>query len=116
MKSVDRIVTGTVRYPDSGIWESFAYGIRNSSQGIRNPADRNPRSTDKEYEVQYLNPESRIQDCLGFPYTWQVSYGISERKGLGRVWRGQGEKFLPILQTFLDCQLLRQTRVYPVCW
>ena len=45
MKSVDRIVTVTVRYPDSGIWEIFACGIRNSSQGIRNPAnDCKPKS------------------------------------------------------------------------
>ena len=66
MKSVDRIVTGTYstirqwRNPDSGIWEIF------EESGIPlTIANRNPRSTDKESQVQYLNPESKtVLDSL----------------------------------------------------
>ena len=44
----------------------LGFGIRNTAQGIRNP-------TDKESGIQYFESEihgaeSRIQDCLGFPY------------------------------------------------
>ena len=80
--------------PDSAILDIFACGIRNTGNfvcGIRNPglvesgiqlkesrisltvAIWNPSSTDKESEIQYLKSrihdmESRIQDCLAFPY------------------------------------------------
>ena len=63
MKSVDRIVTGTVQYPDSGIWEIFACGIRNSSQGIRNPAnDCKPKSKIHWQGIRSPIPESWIKN------------------------------------------------------
>ena len=70
--------------PDSAILDIFACGIRNPGlveSGIQlkesrislTVAIRNPSSTDKESEIQYLKSrihdmESRIQDRLAFPY------------------------------------------------
>ena len=70
--------------PDSAILAIFACGIRNPGlveSGIQlkesrispTVAIRNPSSTDKESEIQYLKSrihdmESRIQDRLAFPY------------------------------------------------
>ena len=59
---------GLIRFPESGksllvesrIWENFAYGIRNITQGIPNPITfgiQNPSSTDK-----YWNPVSGIRN------------------------------------------------------
>ena len=52
----------------------FTYGIQHLGYGTWNTAQRirtytkgwNPRSTDKESGIQYL--ECGIQDCLGFSY------------------------------------------------
>ena len=46
---------------------------------------RNPCSTDKESEIQYLESgihsmESRIQDCLGFPYKGRYCRGKWENE------------------------------------
>ena len=55
----------------------LGFGIRNTAQGIRishlRIGIRDPSSFDKESGIQYLESripgvESRIQDCLGFPY------------------------------------------------
>ena len=97
----------------------FACGIWNSAQGIRNPAsDCKPKSSIHRQEIPNPAPESRIQ--VDLPYTWRENYVISEIKGRGGGGGGgmerEGEQFLPILQRLLDCQQLRQTQVYPVCW
>ena len=74
--------------PDSRIQEFLlqesrilGFGIRNTAQGIRNP-------TDKESGIQYFESEihgaeSRIQDCLGFPY-------MEDGGGRGDGGRGKG--------------------------
>ena len=56
MNSVDRIVTGTVRYPDSGIWEIFACGIRNPAN------DCKPKSKIHWQGIRSPIPESWIQN------------------------------------------------------
>ena len=44
----------------------MGFGIPNTAQGIRNPTDRESGIQYFESEIHSL--ESRIQDCLGFPY------------------------------------------------
>ena len=49
---------------ESGI---LGFGIRNTAKGIQNSIKdwigiRNPSSTDKESEIQYLDPESKIRN------------------------------------------------------
>ena len=56
---------------NSGI---LVFGIRNTSEGIRIPLTigiRNQSSSDKESGIHGV--ESRIQDCLGFPYIGQYT-------------------------------------------
>ena len=45
----------------------LGFGIQNTAQGIQNSTKgwiriRNPSSTDKESEIQYLDPESKIRN------------------------------------------------------
>ena len=48
---------------ESGILD---FGICNTAQAIRNCTIRDPSSTDKKSRIHDV--ESRIKDCLGFPY------------------------------------------------
>ena len=67
----------------SGIWEFFCCGIRNPGLwnqefSSRNPESRIPSSIDKDSSIQYresgtYSVESRIQDCLGFPYMERIA-------------------------------------------
>ena len=67
-----------IRIPESSKfllveWGILDVGIQNTAQGIRNPLMiriRNPSSTDNESGIHGI--ESRIQECLGFPYVGRL--------------------------------------------
>ena len=89
----------------------LGFGIRNTAQGIGNPANfgiRNPISINRQrlesshwkLESTVWNPESRIEDCLGFPDMGQILSAISAvmanmlNKTLGLKTRLSAEPFI----------------------
>ena len=73
-------------------------GFRNSALRIRNPTnDRNPESKiprqgilDPVLESGIYTVESRIQDCLGFPYKWRlVDFGNGREYLEKKKWENQ---------------------------
>ena len=69
-------------YMKGNIWKNFACGVQNT--GLWNPEHfsgksgiplkigiQNPSSPEKKWNPAPWNVESRIQDCLGFPYMGQ---------------------------------------------
>ena len=103
---------------ESRIWENLlvesgilGFGIQNTAQGIRNPTNfwiRNQISIDKDWNpvigvwdpwCGIQNPESRIEDCLGFPNMGQILCAISAvmasmlNKNLGLKTRLSAEPF-----------------------
>ena len=68
------------------------FGIRNLAQGIQNPVNDynpNPSSTDNDLEFIIYNSgihgvESRIQDCLAFPYMGWFGQVVGTRTHMQR--------------------------------
>ena len=64
--------------PCKGIWIPESGKVLPVESGILGFGNRNASSTDKEFGIQHLESEiqgieSRIQDCLGFPYMGRLA-------------------------------------------